>query len=166
MKFDEIWQKSGSYKKLIHWKPQNKFKTFLHLLSKVSRSYFFPLFVWSSTPLWLFLPGISIQKYRKIPKISPGAYIFQRPFLRGSSTEGNLRFKLDAASLIVGSKFTIFFFVLLCIWGQFSKYKPPGGFYLEGLFNGGFFCITSLGGLYLERLIHGGAYIDIVIIVL
>ena len=22
-------------------------------------------------------------KYRKIPKISPGAYIFQRPFLRG-----------------------------------------------------------------------------------
>ena len=35
-------------------------------------------------------------KYRKIPKISPGAYIFQRPFLRGLyakgplSTEGNL----------------------------------------------------------------------------
>ena len=23
------------------------------------------------------------RKYRKIPKISPGAYIFQRPFLRG-----------------------------------------------------------------------------------
>ena len=29
--------------------------------------------------------------------------------------EGNLRFKIDWASLIVGMKFTIFFFVLLCI---------------------------------------------------
>ena len=26
--------------------------------------------------------------YRKIPKISPGAYIFQRPFLRGLVLEG------------------------------------------------------------------------------
>ena len=24
-----------------------------------------------------------VVRYRKIPKISPGAYIFQRPFLRG-----------------------------------------------------------------------------------
>ena len=39
-----------------------------------------------------------------------------------------------------------------------SKYKPPGGLYLEGLFNGGFFCVTSLGCLYLQRLIQGGAY--------
>ena len=46
--------------------------------------------------------------YRKIPKISPRPYIFQRPFLRGSSTEGCLRFKIDWASLIVESKFTIF----------------------------------------------------------
>ena len=27
-------------------------------------------------------------KYHKIPKISPGAYIFQRPFLRGLFLEG------------------------------------------------------------------------------
>ena len=33
--------------------------------------------------------------YRKIPKISPGAYIFQRPFLRGIFLEG----------LIYGGKF-------------------------------------------------------------
>ena len=50
-------------------------------------------------------------RYRKIPKISPGAYMFQRPFLRGLvfeglifggayiCTEGNLRFKIDWASL-------------------------------------------------------------------
>ena len=28
------------------------------------------------------------SSYRKIPKISPGAYIFQRPFLRGLFLEG------------------------------------------------------------------------------
>ena len=36
-----------------------------------------------------------IVLYRKIPKISPGAYIFQRPFLRGLFLEG----------LIYGGKF-------------------------------------------------------------
>ena len=35
-----------------------------------------------------------------------------------------------------------------------SKYKPPGGLYLEGRFNGGG-CVTSLGGFYLEGLIFG-----------
>ena len=39
-------------------------------------------------------------KYRKIPKISPGAYIFQRPFLRGLCTEGSLRFKIDWATIL------------------------------------------------------------------
>ena len=28
------------------------------------------------------------ERYSKIPKISPGAYIFQRPFLRGLFLEG------------------------------------------------------------------------------
>ena len=36
-------------------------------------------------------------------------------------------------------------------------FKPPRGLYLEGRFNGGFFCVTSLGGFYLEGLIHGVA---------
>ena len=31
---------------------------------------------------------IAFPKYRKIPKISPGAYIFQRPFLRDLFLEG------------------------------------------------------------------------------
>ena len=70
--------------------------------------------------------------YRKIPKISPGAYIFQRPFLRGLSMEGNLRFKIDWASLIVGSKFTIFALFYFVFEGRFSKYKLPGGIYSEG----------------------------------
>ena len=63
--------------------------------------------------------------------------------------EGNLRFKIDWVSLVVGRKFTffaLFYFVI-------SKYKPPPlgegeGLYLEGQFNGGFSGITSLRGLY------------------
>ena len=46
--------------------------------------------------------------YGKIPKISPWAYIFRRPFLRGLSTGRNLRFKIDRASLMAGSKCTVF----------------------------------------------------------
>ena len=72
--------------------------------------------------------------------------------------EGNLRFKIDWANLIVGRKFTVFALFYFVVEGSFSKYKPPGGLYLEGRFNGGLFCVTSLGGLYLAGLIHGGAY--------
>ena len=32
--------------------------------------------------------AVRYVQYRKIPKISPGAYIFQRPFLRGLFLEG------------------------------------------------------------------------------
>ena len=106
----------------------------------------------------LRLQGSDDRKYCTIPKISSGAYIFQRPFLRGLCTEGNLRFKIDWASLILGRKFTVFF-IWLCIWGQFPSTSPGGewDFYLEGRFTEGF-CVTSLGGLYFEGLIHGGAY--------
>ena len=41
---------------------------------------------------------------------------------------------------------------LFCICGQYSKYKPSEGLYLEGRFNGGFFALMVWG------LIFGGAY--------
>ena len=66
--------------------------------------------------------------------------------------ERNLRFKVDWASLIVGSKFIVFGLFTLYL-KAISKYNPPGGLYLEGRFKGGFFCVTSLGGFYLEGLI-------------
>ena len=69
-------------------------------------------------------------------------------FLRGLSTEGNLRFKIDWASHIVGSKFTIFA-VLLYIWGQFSKYKLPGAYSWRGDLTEGFFFLG--GGAYIWR---------------
>ena len=53
-----------------------------------------------------------------------------------------------------------FCFVLLCIWGQFSKYKSRWGLYLEGRFKGGFFALPVWAayiwrGLYMEGFIFG-----------
>ena len=36
----------------------------------------------------LLIVYVHLQMYCKIPKISPGAYVFQRPFLRGFFLEG------------------------------------------------------------------------------
>ena len=73
-----------------------------------------------------------LTRYRKIPKIIPGAYILQRPFWRGLSTEGNLRFQIDWASLIVGSKFTVFALFYFVFEGSF----PSTSSLLEGLIFG------------------------------
>ena len=67
--------------------------------------------------------------YRKIPKISAGAYIFQRPFLRGLFLEGLMHggksaFKNRLASLLLGRKFTVFLCFTLYLT-EISKYKPP-----------------------------------------
>ena len=43
-----------------------------------------------------------ITEYHKVPKISPGAYIFERPFLRGLFLEGLV---LYSEGLIYGGKF-------------------------------------------------------------
>ena len=93
-------------------------------------------------------------KYRKIPKIRPGLIFGGAYIRRGLCTEGNLRLKIDWASLILGRKFTVFLWFTLYL-RAISMYKPPGGGYLEGRFNGGFFAFNrSLGGLYLEGLIQ------------
>ena len=70
------------------------------------------------------------MKYNKIPKISHGAYIFQRLFRgayirRGLCTQGNLRFKIDWASLLLEENL-LFSFVLLCFWGQIPSLSPQG----------------------------------------
>ena len=75
---------------------------------------------------------------------------------RGLSAEGNLRFKINWASLIVVSKFTVFALFYFVFGGQFSTYNPPGGLYLEGRFDGGFFALPVWGGLYLAGLYMEG----------
>ena len=64
-----------------------------------------------------------------------------------------MRFKIDWASLIVGSKFTFFALFYFVFEGNFPSTSPrPGCLYLEGQFNGGFF------GLPVGGLTHGGTY--------
>ena len=79
--------------------------------------------------------------------------------MRGLSTEGNLRFKIDWASLIVGSKFTVFALFTLYLRAIFQvQARGGGGAYIwRGDLTESFLCYR-FGGLYLEGLIHGGAY--------
>ena len=104
---------------------------------------------------------------RKILKISPGAYIFQRPFLRGLflegltfggayirrslSSEGNLGFKINCASLIFGSKFAVFALFHFVFAGNFPSTSPRGAYiWRDDLMEG--FLRYQTGGL-----IFGGA---------
>ena len=69
-----------------------------------------------------------------------------------------MHFKIIWASLIVGSKFTVFaLFYFVFEGNNFPSKSPHGALYLEGRIDGGFF-VLRFGGLYLEGLIRGGAY--------
>ena len=63
---------------------------------------------------------------------------------------GNLRFKIDWASLILGKKFTVSLCFTLYL-RVISKYKPPGGLYLERRFRGRFWGGPIFGGAFTER---------------
>ena len=75
-----------------------------------------------------------------------GAY-----FRRGLSTEGNLRFKIDWASLIVGSKFTIFALFYFVFEGNFPSTSPRGAYIWRG-------DLTECLRYRFGGLIFGGAY--------
>ena len=108
-----------------------------------------------------------ILRYRKIPKISPGAYIFQRPFLRGLVLEGSIfggayvRREICVSKSIglacSGKEIYHFCFVLLCIRGQIPSTSPPGDLYSEGRFIGGFFTLRFFGA-YIWRGIFSEFY--------
>ena len=90
--------------------------------------------------------------------MTPGAYIFQRPFLRGLFLEGlrctekNLCFKINGLACS-GEEIYHFCCVLLCIRGQIPSTSPPGVLIL-------IWSVTIGGGgvgayNYLEGLVHG-----------
>ena len=110
---------------------------------------------------------VSLFEYRKIPKISPGAYIFQRPFLRGLFLEGLIfggaylwREICVSKSIGLALQLEVNLPSLLC----FSLYlraifrvQAPRGLYLEERFDGGFFALPVKGayiwrGLCMEGL--------------
>ena len=66
-----------------------------------------------------------------------------------------MRFKIDWASHIVGSKFTVFALSYFVLEDNFPSTSPRGGLYLDGRFNGGFFALPvwgayTWGGLFSE----------------
>ena len=66
-----------------------------------------------------------------------------------------MRFKIDRASLIVGSKFTVLALFYVVFEGNFPSTSPWGGLIFGGAIQRRVFCVTGLGGLYLEGLIFG-----------
>ena len=108
---------------------------------------------------WITLYGAT---YRKIPKISPRAFIFQRPFLRGLFLEGLIfggayvRREICVSKSIglacSGKEIYHFCFVLLYIRGQIPSTTPRGAYFRRGDLTEGFLRY-DFGGL-----IFGGAY--------
>ena len=82
------------------------------------------------------------MKYRKIPKISPGAYIFQRPFLRGLFLEGPIfrgayvRREIWVSKSIglacSGKEITIFPLFYFVFEGKLQVQAPHGGLIFGG----------------------------------
>ena len=123
----------------------------------------------SVRPTWRSRPFV-VLAYRRIPKISPGAYIFQRPFLRGLFLEGLIfggayvrREICVSKSIRLTLQLEVNIPFLFC-FTSYSKaifqVQAPRGLILEGRFNGWFFALPVWGayiwrGLYMEGLIFG-----------
>ena len=73
-------------------------------------------------------------------------------FWRDLSTEGNLRFKIEWASLIVGSKSTVLALLYFIFEGNFPSTNPRGAYIWRSDLTEGFLR-NRIGGL-----IFGGAY--------
>ena len=71
-----------------------------------------------------------------------------------------MRFKIDWASVIVGSEFTVFALLYFVFEGNFLSTSPRGAYIWRGYLTEGFLRYR-FGGLYLEGLVHGGAYFRI-----
>ena len=71
-----------------------------------------------------------------------------------------MRLKIDWASLIVGSKFTVFALFYFVFEGNFPSTSPRGAYIWRGDLTEGFFTLPVWGayvwrGLYMEGLIFG-----------
>ena len=71
----------------------------------------------------------------------------------GLSTKGNLRFKIDWASHIVRSKFTVFALFYFVLEGNFPSTSPQGAYIWRGNLMEGFCPFVFWRGLHMEGLI-------------
>ena len=101
-----------------------------------------------------FSKFIVVISYRKIRKISPGAYIFQRPFFEGLIFGGAyVRREICVSKSIglacIGKEIYRFCFVLLCVRGKIPSTSPPGDYIRRGDLTEGFLRY-DFGGLFSE----------------
>ena len=98
---------------------------------------------------------------RKIPKISPGTYIFQRPF-SGLIFGGAFAFQNRLGQLLVGRKFTIFALFYFVFEGKFQVQAPWGAYIRRGDLTEGFlrydFGGLIFGGPYTQRSLFSELY--------
>ena len=66
-----------------------------------------------------------------------------------------MRFKIDWASRIVGSKFTVFALFYFLFEGNFPSTIPRGAYIWRGDLTEGFLRYRIEGGLFLEGLMEG-----------
>ena len=104
----------------------------------------------------LLILGKHFFGYSKIPKINPGAYIFQRPLLRGLFSEGliyggKLAFQNRLGQPYSWTKFTFFTLFYFVFEGKFPGTSPRGTYIWRDDLTEDFLCYR-LGGL-----IFGGA---------
>ena len=78
--------------------------------------------------------------------------------MRGLSTEGNLRFKIDWASLIVGSKFTVFALFYFVFEGNFPSTSPWGAYIWRGDLTKGFLRYWFGGLIFGEAFTRRGLF--------
>ena len=69
-----------------------------------------------------------------------------------------MHFKIDRASLLVESKFTVLALFYFVFEGNFPSTNPRGAYIWRGNLTEGFFALPVWAGSYLEGLIHGGVY--------
>ena len=68
--------------------------------------------------------------------------------MRGLCTEGNERFKVDWASLIVGSKFTVFALFYFVFESNFPSKSPRRAYIWRGDLREGFFALAVFSEFY------------------
>ena len=99
--------------------------------------------------LTCFLKPVSLTLPKKSEN-KPQAYIFQRPFLSGLHSEGliygeKFAFQNRWASLIVGSKFTVFALFYFVFEGNFPSTSPRGAYIWRGDLTEVFFALPVWG---------------------
>ena len=100
---------------------------------------------------------MSTPKYRKISKNKPRGLYFSKTLFEGLIWREICVSKSIGLAFIVGRKFIVFALFYSLFEGNFQV-QAPGGLYLKGRFNGGFFALRILGayiwrGVYMEGLI-------------